>query len=622
MNMDTSSAVPAWFANLPFSDPRCNNDSCKAYKELHSASQAQISWASQFLYGHYVSWFCGIILAVFVFAFWLHQCRDWFGWSSGRGSTAKDRITALRRCFTYRRVGGRIAEYLGLPSFGVIALVVFFFFAAALMAFAQHPYYRLRRGFGSPPLAVRTGLMAFALMPVEIALAGKYNLITLLTGIGHEKLNVFHRWIGYLMLFLSLIHTVPFLYQPVHEGGMAQLHAKFYAKGSYEFTGTPPFGMLVALATLSIPPIRRQLYEIFVSSHILLAMVFFGLCFWHAGQELDSWNYLWATLALWIVSYLGRIFGRSSAFRLKNQWLSGCPTFVYPLPDNMVRLEVHLPGPEWKWEPGQHVFLRFAGLRVLENHPFTIANACLRPVNADPEKLGERQMMKFLVRPQAGFTARLHAMGGSDALSGFEGRVSTIVEGPYGTILRPRVQNRYDTVVLVAGGGGISAMLPWLEHLSHLMSMKNPVACVTKRVSLLWVTREPASVQWVENELREVKRNDDSDAIRTRIWITGGRKEDPTDVAPASSKDAVVVDSWDAGSKHPEMDFVDQVTHQSRPNLMEVLGMELSSERTMVIGCGPESLKIDLSNAVARLQSRVFRGEAWEVRLHTDTFGW
>ena len=40
------------------------------------------------------------------------------------------------------------------------------------------------------------------------------------------------------------------------------------------------------------------------------------------------------------------------------------------------------------------------------------------------------------------------------------------------------------------------------------------------------------------------------------------------------------------------------------------------------IVCGPESLKIDASNACASAQRKVLKGEVEEVALHTETFGW
>jgi len=93
--------------------------------------------------------------------------------------------------------------------------------------------------FGAPPIAIRTGLMAFGCTPVLIALAGKVNIISLLTGISHEKLNVFHRWVAWMTFVLSLIHAVPFFLQSYWDGpfyGVSKaenLKAQFYVGGWY-----------------------------------------------------------------------------------------------------------------------------------------------------------------------------------------------------------------------------------------------------------------------------------------------------------------------------------------------------------------------------------------------------
>ena len=39
--------------HLPLSDPLCANDTCLAFAEAGDASQALISWTSQFRYGWY-----------------------------------------------------------------------------------------------------------------------------------------------------------------------------------------------------------------------------------------------------------------------------------------------------------------------------------------------------------------------------------------------------------------------------------------------------------------------------------------------------------------------------------------------------------------------------------------
>lgn len=43
------------------------------------------------------------------------------------------------------------------------------------------------------------------------ATSSKANWITLVTGVPHEKLQVFHRWTAYAFFVLALMHTFPFI---------------------------------------------------------------------------------------------------------------------------------------------------------------------------------------------------------------------------------------------------------------------------------------------------------------------------------------------------------------------------------------------------------------------------
>lgn len=45
-------------------------------------------------------------------------------------------------------------------------------------------------------------------------------MITMLTGVSHEKLQLFHRWISYACFVLALIHTFPFIVFNVWKGTM------------------------------------------------------------------------------------------------------------------------------------------------------------------------------------------------------------------------------------------------------------------------------------------------------------------------------------------------------------------------------------------------------------------
>lgn len=162
-------------------------------------------------------------------------------------------IAAIRRV-SYRRLGGTMPG-LGLPSLGVCILILSCAIFTITWTFTVRPYYRPTRADGSPPLALRAGLFAVGMTPFIYALAFKANVITLLTGVSHEKLNALHRWGARIMFVLSVVHTVPFLYQPRKEGGWIEL--KFWFHDDFmNANGCMALGALAWLVFASWAPLR------------------------------------------------------------------------------------------------------------------------------------------------------------------------------------------------------------------------------------------------------------------------------------------------------------------------------------------------------------------------------
>lgn len=221
---------------LPLDDPLCANDTCLAFAEAHDASQALISWGSQFLYGHYVLmvWGCVLGLTMLVGSArrlqYFHASRSSIFVIEDR-PTAGQKALAFVRSVAYRRASGLLANMKKLPNLGMALLAILAWLFAIVLMFAEHPYYRETRGYGSPPLGVRAGLAGTALTPIVFALSGKYNLVTLLTGISHERWNFLHRQCGLIYLFFGVVHTVPFLINAYGSGGPKRLWYQFYNAG-------------------------------------------------------------------------------------------------------------------------------------------------------------------------------------------------------------------------------------------------------------------------------------------------------------------------------------------------------------------------------------------------------
>jgi hypothetical protein len=228
-------------ANLSLSDPKCIQaaEACTAFYAAENASQAAVPWASLFEYGHWTTYYYVIIIGVLFLVHIFNIARDHQAISSTTTSRRQKpsifrKFQAAGRLIFYRRLPprGPIRFLDASPNVGTLSFILITLIFLLGLTFAARPYYREHLGYGSPPIAIRTGLMAFACVPILVALGGKANIVTLFTGISHERLNVIHRWVAWMSFGLSLIHSIPFFIASVQDkgnGGMARLKSEFYA---------------------------------------------------------------------------------------------------------------------------------------------------------------------------------------------------------------------------------------------------------------------------------------------------------------------------------------------------------------------------------------------------------
>jgi len=161
-----------------------------------------------------------------------------------------DRISTHFRSFAYLR-WRRVASV----SIGMCTMILTGFLFPMLWVFTQRPYYARAPELGPPPIAGRAGMLAVAMVPFVLALGMKVNLVSLVTGVGHEKLNVLHRWLGILMALLSAIHAIPYIVEPAVNGGWAHVKEKFMSNVVY-WNGVGAFVCLFWLTAASVSPIR------------------------------------------------------------------------------------------------------------------------------------------------------------------------------------------------------------------------------------------------------------------------------------------------------------------------------------------------------------------------------
>ncbi|MCD9874738.1 ferredoxin reductase family protein [Streptomyces guryensis] len=266
--------------------------------------------------------------------------------------------------------------------------------------------------------------------------------------IGMDRLTVWHRWLGFTLLWTILAHAALIVL------GFARLGDTSMTKTFLSLAGVPAslLGMgaaaiVVVVAAVSARYVRQRLrYEVWHGLHLLL-YVALGLAFVHQLQETTTFTssafakiYWWA---LWLFALGALVAGRIVMPVWRNAYHRFEVAAVVPESDNVV--SVHVTGRHLDQLParaGQFCIWRFPG----HNH-WWLANPF--SLSAAPDGRTLRLTAKAVGSTSAGLR---HLAVGSRAF----------VEGPYGAFTS--LHRTRPGALLIAGGVGITPVRALLEE--------------------------------------------------------------------------------------------------------------------------------------------------------------
>nr|WP_229914561.1 ferredoxin reductase family protein [Streptomyces capitiformicae] len=266
--------------------------------------------------------------------------------------------------------------------------------------------------------------------------------------IGMDRLTVWHRWVGFTLLWTVLTHAVLIVL------GYARLDDASMTKTFFALAGVPAslFGMcaaaiVVVVAAVSARKVRQRLrYETWHGVHLLLYLAL-GLVFVHQLQEPTTFKssalamtYWWI---LWLFAFGALVTGRIVMPLWRNAYHRFEVTAVVPESDDVV--SVHVTGRHLDRLParaGQFCIWRFPG----HNH-WWLANPF--SLSAAPDGRTLRLTAKAVGSTSAGLR---NLPIGSRAF----------VEGPYGAFTS--LHRTRPGALLIAGGVGITPIRSLLEE--------------------------------------------------------------------------------------------------------------------------------------------------------------
>ncbi|KAH7105459.1 ferric reductase NAD binding domain-containing protein [Auriculariales sp. MPI-PUGE-AT-0066] len=456
----------------------------------------------------------------------------------------------------------------------------------------------------------RAAFIGAAQIPLVVALAGKNNVISWLTGISHEKLNVIHRAAGRLIVLLFWLHGMGRV-----ANGLA--FVKFLST-SWMKAGVLSLVALTLTFIVSLRPIRKRFFEFFLITHIVTMILFIAGGYVHRPEVK---YYFWPGFLVW---GLDRGLRLARLFYLNIRTAS--PARVELAADHTVRLTVSR---RMSWKAGQHAYIVVPSVSTFpfEAHPFTISSIS---ASLGESALPSEKDLVFLVHGEDGFTKRLREYVTAKGVCS----VPVYVDGPYGM---PPSLETFDTVILVAGGTGITYTLPLL-----LDAVRNAKLgrSVVRKIVFIWAIRNAADVKWISSALVDALATAPARlAIEPRIFVTRGDASIPT---LTSTEDRVFVGKVDDAEDKSAHEIVDEKEIEKsasesdaalsalrlelgRPDVDSLLRAEIAAargQRVSIDVAGPSTLAAAVRSTLrssAAGPSSALRGGA-SVTLHVETF--
>lgn len=387
---------------------------------------------------------------------------------------------------------------------------------------------------------------------------------------------------------------------------------------------------IITIIITTFTSFRHAFYETFLHIHIALVSLTLAALWIHLDGRSQK-PYLEAVIAIWAVER----FLRLSSLLYHNIGRSTTTANIEPLPGDALRITLRLARPA-RFKPGQHIYLTIPSIGLWTSHPFSIAWSETHPQTPqtlDPEKAlatytsnhqytttslsAPQTTISILLCRRSGFTSRLHKRLSSTPNPSTQLSFRALIEGPYG--ITPYLSS-YGTILLFAGGIGITAHIPTLRSL--IASYATSTSAV-RRIVLIWIIRSPEHLEWIRPWMTSIlsmpKRRD---VLRIQLFITRPRssKEIHSPSAVSEFSSSLRMESLLSGTRTLTWTVMPQTVQMfpGKPSIDTLVERESREQvgAMAVSVCGPGGLGDDVRLAVRRRQS------TRNIDFLEEGFGW
>ncbi|KAL8141981.1 hypothetical protein V2J09_015013 [Rumex salicifolius] len=327
-------------------------------------------------------------------------------------------------------------------------------------------------------LATRCGLLAEACLSLLLFPILRGLSLFKLLGIQFEASVRYHVWIGTSMVFFATLHGggTLFVWGTSHQ--IQDQIWKWQKVGRIYLAGgiTLVTGLIIWMT--SLPFMRRTRFQLFYSIHHLY-IIFLVFFLFHAGDR--HFYMIFPGVLLFGLDKLLRIIQSNTESCILYARIFPCRTIELTLPKDPIchmkkvssenQLCVFISG--LKYMPTSIIFIKIPMVSRLQWHPFSITSS----------SVADEHTISVMIKCEGWWTNNLYeTLHKESRLADEQTRcIPVSIEGPYG----PTVMDflRYDSLIMVAGGIGIT---PFLSILQHIASVKEQFP---SKVELIYVAK-------------------------------------------------------------------------------------------------------------------------------------
>ncbi|KAL2868246.1 ferric reductase family protein [Aspergillus lucknowensis] len=436
----------------------------------------------------------------------------------------------------------------------------------------------------------RTGVMATVNLIPLVLMAGRNNPLITLLQVPFDTFNLIHRWLARIVVCEAIAHAFSWAIPKAQEYGWSGAASSF-AHSDFIRSGLIAACAFTALMVHSPSAIRHAFYETFLHLHIAIVIVSFVFLWVHLDGR-NAQNFLLASIILWALERTARLV----IIVYRNIGRGSTTAVVEALPGDAMRITLKLSRP-WTFEPGQHLYLYIPAIGWWMSHPFSVGWSDVEDVMGNEKSLPishrdvlgpQKTTVSLLIRRRTGFTDKLFQR----AVSAVDCRVSltAFAEGPYGSI---HSMDSYGSVLLFAGGVGITHLVPFTRHLVQGFADGTVAA---RRVTLVWIIQSPEHLEWIRPWMTSIlAMNRRREVLRIMLFITR-----PRNTKEIQSPSATVQ------------------MFPGRPNIDTLVGIEVENQvgAMGVLVCGSGSLSDDVRRVCRRRQDRT------QIDFVEESFTW